>query len=209
MRSKKGAIVSGLTTVLLYFGFVLLIIIFFFIFKFSKGEIEEKIASYAGNADMNTMLLGYLRSPVAVNGGKTNIAQLIALYETETDSKKKEEYFKKITQATEGTLNPLEYCYDETYLGIKRKYIVGYGVFILSEEDYRDKMKSFIYKNPRNTNTKKFSSEHFEYNRLKSGEPVFAVVPSPAGNAIYIGFYKVANDLSTLKKEAEGVEGCS
>ncbi|MBS3101014.1 hypothetical protein J4204_02690 [Candidatus Woesearchaeota archaeon] len=63
MDNKQGFVVSGLATVLLYFGFVLLIILFFFIFKFAFGEHEVPIKSHISDTDVNYEVLNYLRMP--------------------------------------------------------------------------------------------------------------------------------------------------
>lgn len=89
MKNKKGAVVSGLTTILVYFGFVLLLIIFFFIFKLSKGGMEVKISGHIQDVDVNYEVLNYLRMPVKFNiDGKeisTEMTDLIVKYCLEQD----------------------------------------------------------------------------------------------------------------------------
>src|SRR3989338_11691590 len=80
MEHKKGVVATGLTTVMLYFGFVLLIIIFYFIFRITFGETEVKISGYTANADANYQLISILRSRVNVDSTEMNVAELIALY---------------------------------------------------------------------------------------------------------------------------------
>ena len=87
MKHKKGVVATGLTTVMLYFGFVLLIIIFYFIFKMTFGETEVKISGYTANADANYQLISILRSKVNVDGIEMNVAELISLYSYDSTKK--------------------------------------------------------------------------------------------------------------------------
>lgn len=87
MKHKKGVVATGLTTVMLYFGFVLLIIIFYFIFKLTFGETEVKISGYTANADANYQLISVLRSRVNVDGIEMNVAELISLYSDDSTKK--------------------------------------------------------------------------------------------------------------------------
>lgn len=84
MKNRKGLIASGLATVLLYFGFVLLIIIFFFIFKLAFGELEFKISGHIGNTDSNYEVLNYLRTPINIKIDdkdiSTDMSELIVRY---------------------------------------------------------------------------------------------------------------------------------
>ena len=64
MTNKKGFITSGLATILLYFGFVLLIIIFYFLLKLTIGETDVPISGHIGDSDANFVVLNYLRMPV-------------------------------------------------------------------------------------------------------------------------------------------------
>jgi len=105
MENKKGAVVSGLTAIFLYFGFILLIIIFFFIFKATKGATEVKISGYIQNTDVNYVILNYLRTPVKfdIDNNKidTDMADLIIRYffaENTDDIKKYQNLVKKETE---------------------------------------------------------------------------------------------------------------
>ena len=79
MRHKKGLVATGLTTMMLYFGFALMIILSYFIFRLTLGETEVKISGYVSNTDINYQLLNYLRTPIVIDGRENNIADLIAL----------------------------------------------------------------------------------------------------------------------------------
>lgn len=102
MKNKKGAVVSGLTTILLYFGFVLLLIIFFFIFKLSKGGMEVKISGYIQDADVNYEVLNYLRMPVEVDIGgvkrEMTITDIISIVAVEEGKEKRIETFQEATK---------------------------------------------------------------------------------------------------------------
>lgn len=80
MINKKGVVISGLTTILLYFGFILLLILFFFIFKLSKESVEVKISGYIEDVDTNYEFLNYLRMPVKFDfDGKETESDMIDL----------------------------------------------------------------------------------------------------------------------------------
>lgn len=87
MHNKKGFLATGVTTVMMYLGIFLLIIMFFFVFKLTKEDAEVKIAGHITDVDKNLQLLNYLRTPVIVDGSNLNVAELIAL--SETDSSKR------------------------------------------------------------------------------------------------------------------------
>ncbi|MDP3765838.1 MAG: hypothetical protein Q8R04_04965 [Nanoarchaeota archaeon] len=84
MRNSKGFIISGLATVLLYFGFILLIIIFYFALRLTIGEKEVKITGHITDADVNYEVLNYLRMPVKFNidnvDRSTDMAGLLTMY---------------------------------------------------------------------------------------------------------------------------------
>ena len=87
MRNKKGLVATGLTTMMLYFGFALMIILFYFIFRLTLGETEVKISGYISNTDINYQILNYLRTPIVIDGRENNIADLIALSNLDTTKK--------------------------------------------------------------------------------------------------------------------------
>lgn len=64
MRSKTAFITSGLATLLLYFGFILLVIIFYFILKLTIGESLVKIYGHIGDSDTNYEISNFLKTPV-------------------------------------------------------------------------------------------------------------------------------------------------
>ena len=66
MKFKKGFISSGFATVLLYFGFVLLIILFYFVLRLTVGETKVPITGHIGDADTNFEVISYLRTPVTI-----------------------------------------------------------------------------------------------------------------------------------------------
>lgn len=105
MKNKKGAVVTGLTTIFLYFGFILLLILFFFIFKATKENVEVKISGNIEDVDINYEALNYLRMPVKFDfDGKeinTDILDLIIRYflaEDTKDRKKNRDLLKKETE---------------------------------------------------------------------------------------------------------------
>jgi len=109
MKNKKGAIITGLTSVFLYFGFVLLLLIFFLLFEVTKGDTEVKISGYIEDADVNYEVLNYLRMPVKFHfDGKeidTNIADIIINYYLEDDIEKKRELQDLLKEKTNEIFN--------------------------------------------------------------------------------------------------------
>ena len=76
MRSKKG---TGLTDFFSILTFALIIIVFYFIFKFTFGKTNFELPVEASNVQDSISLLSILRTPVEVDNTEINIAQLIAL----------------------------------------------------------------------------------------------------------------------------------
>ena len=102
MKNKKGAIVTGLTTIFLYFGFVLLLLIFFLPFKATKGPTEVKIGGYIEAADVNYEILNYLRIPVEVDIGgvkkEMTIADIVGMVDIEEGKEEKIKVFQETTK---------------------------------------------------------------------------------------------------------------
>jgi len=64
MINKKGFISSGPATVFLYFGFILLVIIFYFVLRLTIGETKVPISGKIEDVGANYEVLNYLRIPV-------------------------------------------------------------------------------------------------------------------------------------------------
>lgn len=208
MKNKKGLVVSGLVTILLYFGFVLLLIIFFFIFKLSKGGMEVKITGHIENADLNHMALNYLRAPYILDGRLINMADFIALYNNEKDEKRKKEYYDKILKVTKETLDPKEYCYVPP--GISDKVIAGYAVFILDEEVYKDVSKlNERYGGDIVKKDRKFKSNNFKDSRINNEHAVFIALPNNPDGILYLGFFRTTLNIFGKKSELKNIPGCS
>ena len=207
MINKKGLVVSGLTTVFLYFGFVLLLIIFLFIFKFTFGETEVKISGHITNADNNYKFLNYLRTAYVLDGQIINMAELINLYQNEKDESKKELYYEKILNVTKEIFNPLEYCYMKS--GISDKFVVGYGIFILDEEIYKDKSKLYIYEGSAKKTEKKFRSDNFKDSLIDDGTAIFVVIPTNSNELLYLGFFRSVENIFGIKSRVNYISGCS
>ncbi len=106
MKNKKGAVVSGLTTILLYFGFILLIIIFFFIFKTTGGPQEVAITGHIADTDTNYALFSYLKTPVKVEGREMTIADILSMVDLEDGKEQRIKIFQEATKNTFEQLYP-------------------------------------------------------------------------------------------------------
>ena len=83
IMKKNGFVSTGLVSFLVYIGVVLIIILFYFIFKLGVGDTTVKISGYSADMNAGYALLNYLRSPieVTIDGTKHDVAMadLIAL----------------------------------------------------------------------------------------------------------------------------------
>jgi hypothetical protein len=207
MRNKKGAIVSGLTTILLYFGFVLLLIVFFFIFKFSKGGMEVKISNHIANTDLSFIAINYLKTQYILDGEPINMADFLALYKNEKDETKRKFYYDEILKVTKEIFDPKEYCYVKP--GIRDKVIVGYAVFILDKETYNGGLKSSDYAGTQRKKDKKFRSNNFMDSRINEDNAVFIALPTNSNEMLYLGFFKTTLNIFGKKSKVEDIPGCS
>ncbi len=206
MAGKKGQISSGLVTLIIYFGFVLLLILFFFIFKLSKGDSEAKILGNVHTADDNYMLMSYLRTPYFLDGRSINTADLLAIYASEKNADKKAFYFQELSRMTKETFDPLEYCY--VPYGISDRLVSGYGVFILDEEAYKDRTKLANYAGTAAKTDKKFRSSNF-YDSLINGKNAAVIaVPTSQKELMYLGFFRTSINTLGRKSELKNVRDC-
>ena len=206
MRNKHGFVATGVTTIFLYFGFVLLLIIFFFIFKLTLGETEVKISTNIENIDISYQFLNYLRTQYIANGQTLNVADLIGLYKNEEDKNKKEGYYEEILRITKEIFNPLEYCYKKP--GISDKFIVGYAIFILDKEIYKDKYKLLDYSGSARKTENKFRSDNFKDSLIDDNE-VFAVLPTNSNELLYLGFFRSGENTFGMKSKLKNIPTCN
>lgn len=89
LKNKKGAVSESITDAIAYLFFILIIVLFFFLFKFGSTDLTVKITGEVGEANANNILLGYLNYPVKVDLSKLKMgereqgmtmADLIAIY---------------------------------------------------------------------------------------------------------------------------------
>lgn len=99
--NKKGFVTTGLVSLLVYLGFVLIIILFFFIFKLGIGDTTIEIKGVSGDADSEYVFLNYLRTPITINienkEEQLTFADIITKYYLAQDAEKTE-YLKKIIE---------------------------------------------------------------------------------------------------------------
>jgi len=112
LKNKKGAVSETITDMVAYLFFILIMVLFFFLFKFGSTDLTVKISGEVGEANANNILLSYLNHPVKVDLSKLKIgegeqemtmADLIGIYYSNKDIKgdiqkiigdATEEYFK-------------------------------------------------------------------------------------------------------------------
>jgi len=83
MKQKKAQ-ASALVDFYAYIAFALVILIFFFLFKFGVSDSKKfVIEDEKTNSDATTVLLNYLRTPVVVDGKEITVADLIVLWNAE------------------------------------------------------------------------------------------------------------------------------
>ncbi len=207
MDNKKGAIATGLTAILLYLGFVILIIIFFFLFKFVLGQNEVKILGHVDNMDNNLVLANYLRTPYKLDERMSSIGEMLSIYENEYDNSLKNKHFMEIEKITKEILNPLENCY--TKPGLTDKFISGYSIIILDKETYNDHSKLIDYAGSSLKIDRKFRSDNFFDSSIDKDKSAFAAIPSIDGSVIYIGFFRTGKNVFLGDSSIRNVRGCS
>lgn len=105
---KKG---SGLTDFFSILAFVLVIIVFYGIFKFTIGGSKFEIPQQSKSIEDSLSLLGILRANVDVDNIEMNIAELIALAYSDTSKKSNlERHLVKIMDDSFGASNCAIFC---------------------------------------------------------------------------------------------------
>ena len=69
IMKKNGFVTTGIVSFLVYIGVVLVIILFYLIFKLGIGDTTVKISGYSTNTNIEFSLLNFLRTPVDINVG--------------------------------------------------------------------------------------------------------------------------------------------
>ena len=109
LKNKKGAVSETITDMVAYLFFILIMVLFFFLFKFGSTDLEVKITGEVGEANANNILLSYLDYPVKVDLSKIGmgegeqemtIADLIGAYYS-NKAVKKGDFQKIIGDSTE------------------------------------------------------------------------------------------------------------
>lgn len=109
LKNKKGAVSETITDMVAYLFFILIMVLFFFLFKFGSTDLTVKISGEVGEANANNIFLGYLNYPVKVDLSKIKagegeqemtMADLIGIYYSNKDVKKGD-FQKIIGDATE------------------------------------------------------------------------------------------------------------
>ena len=206
MKNHKGMVVTGLTTMMLYFGTALLIIMFYFLFVFNLGETQVRISGYASNADLNYLLINYLRSTNNFQGQTVTLTDMLVIYETEIDKSKKVEQYANLLEIIQGKLNQLENCH--TKPGITDKMVDGYGIFILDQNTYNDRSKLGDYSGSALKTDKKFRSNNFEDGMIDQNDATFLTIPTVSHDLIYLGFFKTTKNIFGIKSKVKGIPGC-
>lgn len=89
---KKGILTDFFSII----AFVLILLIFYLLFKLTIGSTTFEITTQAGNAADIISLINILKTPVTIDDAKMSIAELIAL--SQIDTTKKDLMEKKILQ---------------------------------------------------------------------------------------------------------------
>lgn len=111
---KKG---SGLTDFFSILAFVLVIIVFYGIFKFTIGGAKFEIPQQSKSIEDSLSLLGILRTNVGVDNIEMNIAELIALSYSDTSKKSDlERHLVKIMDDSFGASDCAIFCIDQNQI---------------------------------------------------------------------------------------------
>jgi len=110
-KNKKSVwIIEPLADVYVFIIFLLIMLIFTILFYFGAETVKTNIKGEYDNLDGNIILLNYLRTPVEVDGKKTNIAELILI------SAASEEHRSELKTLTQDLLNRLNIVsYEDDY----------------------------------------------------------------------------------------------
>ena len=109
--SKKGAIADFFSII----AFALIIIIFYFLFKFTLGKTIFELPVQSTNVQDTISLLSILRTPVEVDQSQISAAELIALSKIDpTKTNLLEKHLMKIMDDSFGTSSCAMACIDKT-----------------------------------------------------------------------------------------------
>ena len=204
-KSKKAAVTSSIADFWAYVAFVFVVLIFYGFFTFqSRGIENNKISPTQAKISNNLQLINYLKTPYTIDGSTMTMADMIMIYHNEKDSVKKSHYYEEILKKTKEILNPFEYC--TVPEGISDKVIVGYAVYILDEESYKDPIK--LNSNYGGTSVRvdqKFRSDHFFDGLIE--EQTLGIIPNLIpGNVIPIGFF--VSSVNTVGRDTKNAKNC-
>ena len=109
-KNKKGFVASVLVDMFAFLAFALIVLIFFFLFKFKAETVKSTIdtASEIKLLDANPILLNYLRSTTTLDSEAITIADLIIMYKLDKDK-----YKQKLDQETHEFIDNLNKLYKD------------------------------------------------------------------------------------------------
>lgn len=134
---NKKAISEFVLDILSYVLFVTALFFFFVVYKImATTAIERQIKGIADMQSSNSILLNYIRTPVAVEGSNINIAELIRLWDTD-----KGKYKPFLEKEGKGILDKMEYVFTDKQT--KNNMLKGFKIIInneleLSSQSYED-----------------------------------------------------------------------
>jgi hypothetical protein len=177
-KNKKAFIASWTVDFYAYLIAVLVVIVFFIIFKVTAGEITSAITGKAEELDGEITLLNLLRTPITVGNTDLTMADLIVMRNTEK-AENREHYTNLIKQTIEETLDELEYCHIMKKKGYREGiYKRGFMIFLANSPTA-----------PPPTEAKRFSSENYVYISTMAKRASIQQIPLPNNEKVYALFY--------------------
>ena len=187
IKSKKAIGVDDLFPLLfVIIAFIFIILLFTYSHSKEVKEINEDLTQITREIESYDLLNKFLSTEVSINlnAGHTNLAaeikttnmaDFIKLYYLEEDSENKKAHYSKIQFEMENMFNPLEYCYIENDIKLKR----GYLIFITEDPTERAYGTSVA-------KDRKFPSQTYAQDQIKS--IIVQPVALPNSRILYIVF---------------------
>ena len=159
---------------------IIAFIIIIMLLSYSHGK-EAKEITYNANNEIRELesydlFRNFLSKEISVDSIEIktiNMADFIKIYYLERDSSNEGSYYSKILFAMQEMFNPLEYCYLENDIKLKR----GYQIFITENPDEKGYGTSVA-------TDRKFSSETYSQDQIKS--TIVQPVALPNSAILYI-----------------------
>lgn len=205
LKSKKGFIGSTMVDFWSFITFIFIILFFWAFFSIQSNKAKEnKIQGAQDSIHPDLEMVNYLRMPTNIDGREMVMADLIVMYYNEKDDSKKKTYYDRILRETKKIFDGIEHCIVPR--GTSDQAVIGYAIYILDEESYKDQAKlRQKYEGTAANQHLKFKSGHF-FDGLVQDSSLTAIPNALSNNLVYVGLF--VSSKNTFRTDVKNVKDC-